>query len=302
MSFHNPSIRDYVARRIANDKELILALIDRASFFDQVSCLIRLDENGEVQFEPAGRVGDCETLRHAIRRTLLSGSPIIIRERSSRSDTIFWQSHVDFGSRLSSIARWTGILGATWLELPCEVAKSLDIADFAKIATPRAGEFVEALIGQSPPEGGEHSSLVQRFLTEIGGGMVADGRTADNWSEWSWLIHRNGSLFSEEALEDWRDRAYTFCRNQVDIICDNAESTSRAEDEFGQVKQAARAWGFSLDGEQKRFDKWLAERDGRGEDDDDWAGSSGRENPEIGRGGTNRELDALFGSLTDRDR
>jgi hypothetical protein len=96
------------------------------------------------------------------------------------------------------------------------------------------------------------------------------------------------------------DRTYTFCVNEIDVITGNADSGSQAEGWFGEVKEAAEAWGFSFEAEQKKMERWIAEKESRGASDDEWeGGGSGRSDPSPD--GTDRDLDRLFGSLASRE-
>jgi hypothetical protein len=301
VSFHNPSIRDYVARRLAKDTDLLLYFLSRAQCFEQIDCLVRLDENGQVQHELTKRVEDCELLRNAVRHTIAASPSILQIDRSKRGEISLWKSRLDIGARLSRISSWAEVFGANWLDFTSEVAaEHLDAEDVAKIANTQACEFVAAVIRQWAPTGGKWASLAQRFVTEIGNGIIADGREAGEWSAWSWFIKRNRSLFSDDALEEWQDRTYTFCVNEVDVITGNADSASQAEGWFGEVKEAAEAWGFSFEAEQKKMERWIAEKESRSGSDDEWeGGGSGRSDPNPD--GTDRDLDRLFGSLANRE-
>jgi hypothetical protein len=301
VSFHNPSIRDYVARRVADDEQLFFDLLSRAPFFDQIDCLAHLDPQGHVHFEPAQDFQDCEQLRHAIKRSIAAQPAILQSERSARGETLLWHTPLNIGARLSRVAGWTKSLGTSWLDFTCEVAaEQLEAGDVAKTANTQACGFVSAVKRQWEPTGGKWSSLVRRFVTEIASGVAADGRDAGEWAEWSRFINDNKSLFSADELEDWQDRAYTYCVNEIDVICSNADSELQAENWFEEVSAAAEAWGFSLAAQRKDLDKWIAAKESTGGSDEEWEGSGyGADIPDTRA--TDRELDRLFGSLASRD-
>jgi hypothetical protein len=302
VSFHNPSIRDYVLRRLANDKEAILELLGHAQFFDQVDCLLRLDKNGQMEFEPLGHVGDCLLLRDAVRRTKQSPSPVLYREQRRADEPTFWRASVDFGDRISTIARWYSVFKADWLGFTCAIVNDLiDGGNFAKVATAGATGFLERVIERDPPDGGSWASLVRRLIDKIGDRIRTNERP-DEWARWSGFIKENKALFSEEAFEGWHGEALAFCKNYADTIFGSGYdlSVADAENDFDELKSTAKAWGFTLAEEQKKFDEWLSERGSDDDDDDRWEGGGGS-SPGRDVGGTDRDLDKLFGSLLGRD-
>jgi hypothetical protein len=201
ISFHNPSIRDFVARRIAGDAELREDLLSGSQFFEQVSCLVRLDSNGHVQSGPAGLVCDSAPLREAVRRTFAAKSPILSLVPSRRGSHLkLVRRPTDLGSRLSIMAAWATVFGVNWLEFICEVgSEEADSGDVAKVATTEACSFVEAVIHQWPLCGGRWSDLVERFIGEIRDGIDIEA-SADDWAVWSNFLQRNADLFTEEIL------------------------------------------------------------------------------------------------------
>jgi len=300
ISFHNPSIRDYITRRIADDDGLLLELLSTASFFQQIQCLVALDANGEVQSEPTGRVGDCKQLRDAVTRTIGAPSPVLHRTMSRLGTLSFWRGSGDLGSRFSKIAGWGHVLGTSWIEFSCRLARDKSASeDVAKVATAGVCGFLNTIIQLWPPDGGAWCTLVQHLLAEIGNGMAAGGSTADEWSQWSWFLQKHPSLFSEDALTDWSEQAYDFCIDEIDNIRFNADSPSEAEGMFEPVGSIAVAWDFQLDKEKQRLDESMAEK-GSGDDDEPWERGGGVER-HSGPGGSDDDLDSLFGSLTDRD-
>ena len=245
-------------------------------------------------------VEDCEALRTAIRHTIAASPSIFQISRSKRGEISLWRCHLNIGARLSRISSWSEFFGAGWLDFTCEIAaEQLAEGDVATIANTQACEFVAAVIRQWSPSGGKWASLAQCFVTEIGNRVITGGQEAGEWSAWSWFIKHHRSLFSNDALDEWRDRTYTFCINEVDVITDNADSGSQAEDWFGDVKEAAEAWGFSLEAEQKKITTWIADRDSRSGSDDEWEGG-GSGNSDLRPDGTDRALDRLFASLAGR--
>ena len=120
------------------------------------------------------------------------------------------------------------------------------------------------------------------------------------WLEWSWFISRNRPLFSDDAVAAWKERAYTFCVDEVVVIKHNADSAFHAESWLAEIKETAEAWGFSLKAEEEEIQRWMAEKEPRSGGDEEWEGG-GRGSPDPNLGGTDRDIDRLFGSLANRD-
>ena len=66
IGFHNASIRDFVARRIAVNRNLANDLIRKACYFEQVASLIRLQKDGKLSLESRGLIKDSDDVRAAI--------------------------------------------------------------------------------------------------------------------------------------------------------------------------------------------------------------------------------------------
>ncbi len=126
VSFHNPSIRDYVARRIATDANLRRELLTTSQFFEQVSYLVRLGSNGRTGDTPSAIVGE-DALREAVRRTFGARSPLLHRVVQGRGESTFLKaSPEDPGARLSDVAAWAETFGGPWLEFVCGFAARAD--------------------------------------------------------------------------------------------------------------------------------------------------------------------------------
>ena len=208
-------------------------------------------------------------------------------------------SDTEFQRSRDGVLRLEAIGSISFAKSPYALTSQVDIA---RVATPDAIAFLDRVIQRYPPDGGKWASVIRRFVEEIGKGIRSDGGNPDSWDRWSNFIIENRSFCSEEAFDDWYDEAQTFCRNYPDVIYENRDLHSDAEDRFEQLKSTAKTWGFALVDEEKTFKEWMSNRDSDDDANDEWDGRSSGSNPNEGLRSTNGDLDNLFGSLAHRDR
>jgi hypothetical protein len=302
VTFQNPSIRDYVARRVVADSELHRDLLVNSQVFEQVNCLVRLDANGQMLREPSSVFSDSTELQDVVRRTL-AARPAALRYLSygGGAKAALEREEQNLGLRLSAAARWSAVYGTTWLDHVCELANEyVTSQDIVRIATVGACEFLEAIVKQNPPDGGKWSPLIQHLVAEIGK-SVERGYCPDDWVEWSRFLCANERLITAEALGEWRDKARAFCAEETESITGNAPSGPDGEAWFETVESVARRWGFRIDDEREQLRAWAREHAER-EEEDDWRAFRGGGLASDEPSGIDEDLDALFDSLVDRDR
>ncbi len=83
IDFHNPSVRDYVTLQLVQNRELLLHFVERSIYFEQLDCLVRLDETGRVQPHVMGFISDDLSLRQAVQRTFNADPPLLRQVYSS---------------------------------------------------------------------------------------------------------------------------------------------------------------------------------------------------------------------------
>lgn len=303
VEFHNPSIKDYVRRRIVADIDVQRSLLRCALHFEQVSCLVCLAADGRVGAHPSGLLPYDAVLQDAIRRTLGAKAgtyqPVLYR---ADGEIRLIRVGADVGARLSQVAVWAKKYGPDKiLPLCCEIAAEMVASGEAERAATLGccGFLTYALQTFQHDEG--VAQLIKSFLVLIDK-RLSDSPTANDWSAWTQFVNRNKSLFDEDEMDDWTQRAESFCMEEIEAAIDNAEASSDLQQWYDEVQEIAEGWGLSLHSENTRFEKKLGElqqrEEGPDRDDDDWRDSRSF-NPMTGG---DAEIDRLFDSLNDEAR
>ncbi|HEV3443242.1 MAG TPA: hypothetical protein VG099_01310 [Gemmataceae bacterium] len=301
VEFHNPSIKDYVRKRIVSDPDVRNELLRKALFFEQVSCLVRLSATGQVRPDPSQLIPNDAMLQEAIERTLDAKAATyqFIQYRADRERRLA-RMDADVGKRLTAVANWAkSYRSKALLQFSCRIAADLVASgDAAKAATLNACGFLDALV-KAYPGGEQTTSVVRPFLTHIDE-HLSEAPSAADWTQWTNFLRNNEALFDERDMAEWGQRADSFCMDEIDAIIENAESSSQAQEWYDEVVSVAKRWDVSLQSKQQEFDEWLKELQGREEgpdrDDDDWRGSRSADRMT----GSDAEIDRLFSSLNDK--
>lgn len=301
VEFHNPSIKDYVRRRIVGDVDVRRSLLRCAFHFEQVSCLVCLDSDGRVGPYPSGLLRDDTVLQEAIRRTLgaKAGTYQLVRYRAD-GELMLVRIGADVGARLSQIATWAKMYGRDkLLRLCCEVATEMVASgDAERAATSRCYGFLTDVLEAFPRDEGI-ARLIKSFLVLLDK-RLSDSPGASDWTAWTRFVKHNTSHFDEEEMDDWAQRAESFCMEEVDTAIENAETSSDLQRWYDEVQEVAQSWGLSLDSKNTRFEERLGElqhrEEGPDRDDDDWRGSGSIDRMT----GGDAEIDRLFDSLNDK--
>ncbi|MCC6149783.1 MAG: ATP-binding protein [Planctomycetes bacterium] len=304
VTFHNPSIKDYVRKRIVTDAEIIADLLAKAAYFEQVSNLICLSVDGKVGSKPSGLI-PCDTaLRDAIRRTFEAGSatyqPVHFR---GEMEPYLLRTPSELGEQLSRVVRWDDAYESQDLaKLAREIAAELVVAgDTNKAATLDACVFLESALDGEPKEE-IRSSIVAPFFDSIRVRLTDSGDTSD-WIRWTTFLRKHSDFVGAEKMAEWRQLAESFCSEELDVIKTNADDHTRAKEWYEEVTAIADLWDVDFEASrQARFETWLEELGDKDEPpepeaDDDWRGSGGHG----GMVEDDEGIDHLFDSLNERD-
>ncbi len=302
VEFHNPSIKDYVRRRIVADIDVRRSLLHCAVHFEQVSCLVCLASDGRVGAHPSGLLPYDAVLQEAIRRTLgaTTGTYQLVKYRADGEMRLV-RVGADVGARLSQVAAWAKKYGSDKiLSLCCELASEMVASGEAeRAATLECCGFLTDVLGAFPRDEGVEL-LIKSFLVLIDK-RLSDLPASTDWAAWTRFVKHNENLFDEEEMDDWAQRAESFCLEEVDTAIDHAETSSDLQQWYDEVQEVAQGWGLSLDSENTRFEERLRELQRREEgpdrdEDDDWRGSRSVDRMT----GGDAEIDRLFDSLNDK--
>jgi hypothetical protein len=299
VEFHNPSIKDYVRKRIAADADLRAALVRSAVFFEQLWCLVRLSLDGHIVYQPNLMVVDVDNLHEVIRRTISAKSATYqIMQHGRHRVRDFFRTHRDVGNRLSIVAGWDKLAPSKGLLALCAkiAGEMISAGEIASAATLDACDFLQAVVHSTPNE--ERTSVVNDMLAQFETSLSTTPSLGD-WETWTKFYTKNLHLFEEGERAKWAELAQQFCGEEFDAIVQNAESSSAAQEWYDNLREFSAEWGIRLD-EDERFDELMVELQGREDFEADsrreWAGSDFADDPE----GDNKHIDRLFDSLRER--
>jgi hypothetical protein len=301
VEFHNPSIRDFVSRRLAGEPATLAEIVNSAPYFEQVSCLLRLNGDGHVARKPAGVLPDGAIVRSAIGRTLVAPSPLFHSVRNRTGGEWLARDSANVGGRLSEAAEWSdSFANGGFLEFVCgKAAELVSLGHIARVATVEACKFVAAVVSAWPPAGGTWSALVTAILGGIGE-EVANSSCQD-WLEWTRFTRGHRHLFDANAAAAWTERAQQLCEDEIEAIRHNADTAGEAESWLDEVKKIARYWNIDLKSEIAGLHDRLDELADREDGQEDWDGErySGRDTTPMGS--ADAQIDHLFSSLEGDD-
>ena len=302
IDFHNPSIRDFISRRIGNDIPLVIDLMEAALYYEQISHLLRLNHDGKCELKPSGILSDGPVLRSAIVRTIGNRSPLFHVVRNINREEWLERDSANIGQRLSEAAKWCADLsGKTFLRFLCETARDLlSTEHLGKIATIDACEFVSAIVVSWPPKGGPWSELVTTILEGIGNELY-DAPSSQDWVKWTNFIESHDHLYDEKEDTNWQEQAELFCESEIDTILHNADNASDAEAWFEDIREIARYWDIDILGYEERLQDWISEHSPQDEGGEEWDGERYSSHGRRAEGETEDEINHLFQSLDDED-
>jgi hypothetical protein len=299
VAFHNPSITDFVRKRIASDDNVRRELLRTALFFEQVSCLACLTADGHIGYVPSGLIPNDAMLHRAVQRTLnAQAATYRLVHQSGTERRRLHRDGADMGRRLSTIARWaTNVQSESLLRVCCQIAADMIAAgSVARIATLGSHGFLDSVIN-APLTGEQPDAIVKAFLTQIDRQLPDSGST-DDWDEWTKFAREHPAVLGNDRLSKWSQEVKRFCDEELQTIVENASSASEAEGMYDDLSVLADKWDYSLEDELEWFKKRLEELPQQTEagDESDWRNSG----PMGAPSGDDAEIDQLFDSLIDK--
>lgn len=258
IDFHNPSIKDFVRRRIAEDVHVYKSLVCGSIFFEQVACLACLSATGTVGAGPGGLPVESGVLHDAIHRTFRAkpGTYQMIRYHADDAMMLV-PSDGDLGSRLAAIAGWAErAANRELLTLCCDIVDSmLRHGDIERVATASSRAFLTAIF--SLPADDERISYIRNeFLIHVERYME-DSQDLLDWKSWSRFVAANKSIFDESRIGWWADRAETFCSEEFRAAIENSETSSQLEEWRDDIVDIASWWGVSFQYDSQEYEELL---------------------------------------------
>jgi hypothetical protein len=302
VEFHNPSIKDYVRKRIASDASVRRELLANALFFEQVSCVIRLSNAGKLTYGPMLLTSNDSAVHEAIARTISAKSPSYhFLGTYSSGARIITRITTDIGARLSEVANWAQACSSRGLlSCACRVAADMVTSgDAEDAATVKSLGFIDALV-DAVPATEVAESVVVAFMSRIKKHMAQEP-TADDWIAWSHFLDGNDSLFDEQDKKVWANEAESFCRSEIQVAVQSSRSSYAAEDLYDNLSAVNEQLSLGLQDEMETLLNWVDEMKRRDEDEPPDP-EDRQELLSSDMAGDNAAIDQLFDSLSRRAR
>lgn len=259
VEFHNPSIKDFVRKRIASEVDLQHHLLRRAQLFEQVLYLACLSSTGQVGGRPNTRLLDDQTFHKSIEKTITArtGTYHLYHFQRSGGPRLL-RFHRDLGERFSTLAKWAvQYSSGALLQALSRIAVSIvESGEAENVATIGSCDFLDVIVN-SETEGDEASRVVTAFLPHMSSYMRTDP-TSDDWIKWTDFFESNTELFQGQRRQ-WELEAEFHCKDEIDEIIRDATSSSQAEERIGEVLTVAERWAVSLEPELEAFQKRVTE-------------------------------------------
>lgn len=239
VSFHNPSVKDFVTARIGANSQLAGELLASARYFTQIEALMGLQKDGKHSVIATGLIGDSAALRTAIRRTIGVRSPSLrLVDFAEKRFERGWLNH---GERFSNIASWaTELSKPELLDEACQLLQELDDQEKVSI-TVSFIEFIEMLILSSQPDD-RRDSLIQKLVERID--QTLEG--IDDWQSWGKFVTRYGRSIDVGDRSEFTSRVEEFCEQEADAIVSNADSADDIDGWASELERVGTAWGIDI--------------------------------------------------------
>ena len=309
LSFHNPSVRDFLKGYVAANSAVLIELLDGANFFSQCEYLFELARPPHfAQFAPSVPVRTPPPeIHHADLATALFKTFVrTFRSNSCRIDvdhlqraSLVAKSYVNISERLATAVKITLSLelhdaarawineqlievGARWAENQNELEAAADLLELLKDTSLVTGERL-----------GELAEHLGRLLWDW----------ASSPEEFVLLSNFVGE-FSESISEDsLSELAGRIVKSEIYSIRNDSDGVADAEARFEELKAFCKGQGLEIDPDDvRRVDESIADMQSS-EDirDDHYSGQSWQSPRSPSSDSDAPMIDAMFGLLSDDD-
>jgi len=283
LAFRDPSVGDFLRRRVGADPNAAAALLDRAEFFEQVVAVWDITSKPQLLDAAAARA----------LALLDSQSPFLVRVRVSdeyireEKRPPVREQRVSF---LATLAQLTGAAAAT-------AALREALADTNARWERGAGDKEEAL-----------AVLAELRKTDLAGEEIAQCHGAllrwltsslDSRADWDAML----DLFDEEpdlvsasgrSMPEWAEQFLLDVAGEVESICWSLDQSGWVDEEAGRLEELASRLGVDIASHlQTLHDRVEELRNEEPDEDYEHDSYSGDE----GRSDEDRQIDAMFDSL-----
>ncbi len=299
ISFHNPSIQDYLNNRIAEDPYIINQLLMKCEYFQQLEFLIHLSTDGKKSGSAQERILNRPEFVNTIERVIRSKpSQLYLSSGGWSSASRYRFPPRDIGLRLARACSWALDVNSTEvfstiLSLAQNLWQTCDENDFRPEGLAR---FLSAVLIADPAQYSEHLKFISQIIEWVAS-QVALQNDVDAWTAWSELIFDTEILFKfdDELIDRSRIEVDDFCSCELDAILDQSDSAEELIDSFAVLEDILRWWDLDREDAHQMFEQRLDELNGDEPDFDCEYPTGGLSGGDLV--GSDSEIDRLFDTL-----
>ncbi len=241
VSFHNPSVRDFVAARIGSKSHIARQLLEAAQFFAQVEGLIHLKSDGKRSPTATGLIRDSDSLRQAIKQTITQRCPSLRHVKYRNAGESLEREPLDYGNRFSAIADWSVELGSEpLLDDCCRLFEEL--AERIKVPVTVTMTGLMTAIIMSGVDSPQNEALLQKLVTRINETL----EDIDDWRRWGRFVTQHGNAIDVGDYSELLSRAAAFCEEEADVIISNADSADDIGGWASELEDVGKAWQIDI--------------------------------------------------------
>lgn len=270
ITFHNPSIRDFMHRELGRNKRLCHELLESAMFFEQVERLLRISPSGKLDRQPVNPIGELPALCDVVERTLAVKSPCLHRLKTKSGIQMLMRAPTDLGRRLSKVAGWATTLNrADLMRMICARASQLlDGGQLNSCGPAQLTNLVGFLVAWSWAPADRPTALIDS-LVRHNDEYLDDTPSVDDWVEWGRFLEEFSGEIDAGNEDDLKVRVRSFAQNKTEEIIAYADDSGEIEWRAHQLRELGEAWEVDLKNLVIELEEAASERAADGYDDGD---------------------------------
>jgi hypothetical protein len=240
IGFHNPSIRDYLLRTLAEDVVGTKYLAERVLFFQQLVTLAGLDNNGKVSVSANGSVialnsGFLDTIRRCLQEWRVPGAvvygddifPVAARKEREFAKALEWAKEYDREDIVRVVVN----------------AMADHVAEDERGAVDGAATIRSiATLCEAFPQEADEARLLLRTLLE----RAVPYLDSDEWEELGDLVDRWGTQYQFGTRDDYLLDLEEHIHSRVDGIIDDARSEEDLRAGMRELKDFELEWNIAI--------------------------------------------------------
>lgn len=293
ISFHNPSVQDFLEHRLAEEDDEVRTLLEAAVFFEQLTILWRR----QAPFNATSLQHNMTTFVTALQRLLESPTCIVLRSDRERPPHRVQHLDVSLERRIRFIHECAQTDASCRAIIPLILERLRDHLSEGRTSREDLAELISHL--QDDPAFGDHAALIVRAATPA---LTAAFLSLEDCEALTTVMDRFPGLLTADELACVRDQFRNFCSDEVsnlygetdvDVLRDTADRLHGVGTSLGAdvTHSVADLWekADEFEEEERREDRAFDDAPSR-----DWQPIRARDD--------DASIDTLFASLREELR